>query len=417
MRALLFTTIFLFIAPVFVHAVNINYTPLAPIPGTGNTICDSGIPNPNCKVANLGGYLRGIYMTGIALAGLFVVFSIVRGGFTLLFTDSILGKSEGKSMILHALGGLLIVFSSFVLMNTINPQLGRDLDLNLSFPAKNITSFVSTVKPLTQAELDVLTLKNENTLSAKRGNLAGASRAASDVMDTAVRNSRATADTLDGQAKVIESKTDATAEERQEAIDLRKRAEELRDAADEIAINSLATKTAAVANSYYARGSVAAQNAMDGFGVKTEEYGKAETELTLINRWFENGINALKPYGGKSSGEIAALLDHQILQASTIQQNLAKADINVRGESTNPNFVKAVSRMTAISEQAKKSIADITALPTPTTNEDRALLTSKKENIRRLANGMLNNLKSDCAAMTSTRTQNVVPCKDFALIP
>lgn len=154
MKILLSLALFVFLAPVFASAVNINYTPLAPIPGTvtSDTECTK-IPTPaSCKVTNLGTYLHGIYMTGVALAGLFVVFSIVRGGFTLLFTDSILGKTEGKSQILHALGGLLIVFSSFLLMNTINPQLGRDLNLNLSFPQKNITPFVGTVKPITDLQ-------------------------------------------------------------------------------------------------------------------------------------------------------------------------------------------------------------------------------------------------------------------------
>ncbi len=140
--------------------VNINYTPLAPIPGTvtndttctentvGMTAAQIKAHNDACKVTNLGSYLRGIYMTGVALAGLFAVFSIVRGGFSLLFTDSILGKMEGKNIILRALGGLLVVFASFVLMDTINPALGRDLDLNLKFPQANIEKYVGTVVPV-----------------------------------------------------------------------------------------------------------------------------------------------------------------------------------------------------------------------------------------------------------------------------
>jgi hypothetical protein len=80
-----------------------------------------------------------VYMLGVALAGLFAVFSIVRGGFSLLFTDSILGHSEGKTQILQALGGLLIVYSSYILMNQINPQLGRDLNLSLALPRITVT--------------------------------------------------------------------------------------------------------------------------------------------------------------------------------------------------------------------------------------------------------------------------------------
>lgn len=112
-------------------APDINYTPLAPLPETGTCTGARCLPD---KVQTLGGYLRGVYILGVILAGLLAVFSIVRGGFELLFTDSILGHSEGKGIILRALGGLLIVYSSYILMNTINPQLGRDLNLELKLP-------------------------------------------------------------------------------------------------------------------------------------------------------------------------------------------------------------------------------------------------------------------------------------------
>ena len=111
----------------------INYTPLAPLPETGPCTGTELHCLPE-KVLTLGGYLRGVYILGVILAGLFAVFSIVRGGFQLLWTDSILGHSEGKAIILRALGGLLIVYSSYILMNVINPQLGRDLNLELKLP-------------------------------------------------------------------------------------------------------------------------------------------------------------------------------------------------------------------------------------------------------------------------------------------
>ena len=83
-------------------------------------------------------YLRGIYFGGVLLAGFLAVFAIVRAGFTLLFTDSILGHSEAKGMILKALGGLMIVYMSYMLMNTINPQLGTELNLSLDFPTVKV---------------------------------------------------------------------------------------------------------------------------------------------------------------------------------------------------------------------------------------------------------------------------------------
>lgn len=115
---------------------SINYVPLAPIDAPGSELKSTGdaavtkCQAPTCFPR----YLRTLYNVGIALAGLFAVVSIVRGGFELMFTDSILKRSEGKGIILRALGGLVIVYSSYILMNAINPALGRDLDLALQFP-------------------------------------------------------------------------------------------------------------------------------------------------------------------------------------------------------------------------------------------------------------------------------------------
>ncbi len=123
-----------------VYASGVNYVPLAPIDVTGSEFTSTTFkPESECKAPDcFPKYLRTIYNVGIALAGLFAVFSIVWGGFTLLFTDSILGHSEGKGKILRALGGLVIVYASYIFMNTINPALGRDLDLALNFPKVTI---------------------------------------------------------------------------------------------------------------------------------------------------------------------------------------------------------------------------------------------------------------------------------------
>ncbi len=113
-----------------VMATSIDYVPLAPFDVQGSEFTSgTSCIAPTCFPK----YLRTIYNVGVALAGLFAVFSIVRGGFELLFTDSILGHSEGKAIILRALGGLVIVYASYIFMNQISPSLGRDLDLSLAF--------------------------------------------------------------------------------------------------------------------------------------------------------------------------------------------------------------------------------------------------------------------------------------------
>ncbi len=148
----------------------IGYTPLAPIPGT---IVDQagkecavveGQPlAPGCKTT-LPRYLRGLYTTGIALAAFFAVFSIVRGGFQLLFTDSILGKLEGKGIILRAVGGLIVVYSSWLFMTTINPQLAQDLDLDLRFPRPKIIARDDALfTTFTQKQLESLETSTKET--------------------------------------------------------------------------------------------------------------------------------------------------------------------------------------------------------------------------------------------------------------
>src|SRR3989338_4446595 len=146
-----------------------DYIPLAPITGEGIAPADQFTrcsTDPNSPDACLPKYLTTLYNMGIALAGLFLVFAIVRGGFSLMFTDSILGKLEGKKIILQAMGGAVIVFSSYLLMETINPQLASNLNLSLKFPRIQIKKFESKLKPVFvyEQELDKLLddLKKEN---------------------------------------------------------------------------------------------------------------------------------------------------------------------------------------------------------------------------------------------------------------
>lgn len=140
--------------PVFAQ----DYIPLAPITGEGIAPADqftSCQPRPIYNVAGeltneadlcLPKYLRTLYNIGIALAGLFLVFSIVRGGFTLMFTDSVLNRMEGKKIILQAMGGAVIVFSSYLFLNMINPELAGRLNLSLKFPSITIQEFASDLK-------------------------------------------------------------------------------------------------------------------------------------------------------------------------------------------------------------------------------------------------------------------------------
>jgi len=57
------------------------------------------------------------------LAGIFAVFMIIWGGFEYVSTDAISGKSAGKEKIEGALWGLGLALGSYLILNTINPEL------------------------------------------------------------------------------------------------------------------------------------------------------------------------------------------------------------------------------------------------------------------------------------------------------
>lgn len=119
----------------FVGKLDVNeYVPLAPIEGTTNGPCSTSNPSdPNCKT-NLGTYLTGMFKVGVAGAGVLAFLMIVWGGFTYLSTDAITGKEEGKAYIERAIGGLILALTSFIILNTINPDL-VELDLTFGGPA------------------------------------------------------------------------------------------------------------------------------------------------------------------------------------------------------------------------------------------------------------------------------------------
>lgn len=171
-----------------------NYVPLAPIDVEGSeftsptytypgdTRADKTCTAPTCFPR----YLKTIYNVGIALAGFFAVFSIVRGGFELLFTDSILGHTEAKGIILRAIGGLLVVYTSYILMNTINPQLARDLSLSfktLPPPTAMFGNLPPNIPPETIQFLDTM-LKNVNSTQTRASNL----KTAADLVQTKLEN-------------------------------------------------------------------------------------------------------------------------------------------------------------------------------------------------------------------------------------
>ncbi|MDP3996564.1 MAG: pilin [bacterium] len=93
---------------------NDTYVPLAPIEGT---FAES------TGKTSLTTYIAGAFRIAIALCGVLAFLMIVIGGFQYMSTDAIGGKTEGKERILQAVGGLVLALSSWLIINTLNPEL------------------------------------------------------------------------------------------------------------------------------------------------------------------------------------------------------------------------------------------------------------------------------------------------------
>lgn len=97
-----------------------EYTPLSPLPHT-----TSG------ETTNINLYLLGMFELLIGVAGVLAVIMIVIGGIQYMSTDAIYGKLDGKEKIKQAVGGLLLAVLSYLLLQTINPNL---LKINAGLP-------------------------------------------------------------------------------------------------------------------------------------------------------------------------------------------------------------------------------------------------------------------------------------------
>lgn len=90
-----------------------DFIPLAPIPG----VIDAETAEDPSK------FFNNLFTFGIVIAGFLAVVMIAVGGIQYMSTDAIHGKSEGRERITYALMGLLLILFSWILLNTINPEI------------------------------------------------------------------------------------------------------------------------------------------------------------------------------------------------------------------------------------------------------------------------------------------------------
>ena len=91
---------------------------------------DGSISDPS---GAMGSYINWLVQMAFILGSISAVFLIVIGGIQYITTDSYSKKSEGKTRIQNALGGLLLLITSFVWFNTINPET-LNVKLAIAFP-------------------------------------------------------------------------------------------------------------------------------------------------------------------------------------------------------------------------------------------------------------------------------------------
>src|SRR5207244_10918053 len=84
------------------------------------SLCDSD----TSLGTSIAAYIKRIYQFGLAISGILAVGMIVTGG---LFISISGGRpdrqNEGKEMIQSALWGIALLFGSYLILRTVNPQL------------------------------------------------------------------------------------------------------------------------------------------------------------------------------------------------------------------------------------------------------------------------------------------------------
>ncbi len=90
-----------------------DFVPLEEIPGV--------IDTETAKDPSI--FFNGLFKFGIIIAGFLAVVMIAFGGIQYMSTDAIHGKSEGRERITYALMGLLLILFSWILLNTVNPDI------------------------------------------------------------------------------------------------------------------------------------------------------------------------------------------------------------------------------------------------------------------------------------------------------
>ncbi len=113
---MLLFVVFSFLPGVLSAAVQTQYAPLAPLPGANGQPVENTTPSL---------YIVSLFKLGIGVASGLAVLAIAYGGIKYMMSDVVTNKSDAIAGIKNALLGLLLAISSYLLLNTINPDLTK----------------------------------------------------------------------------------------------------------------------------------------------------------------------------------------------------------------------------------------------------------------------------------------------------
>lgn len=120
-----------------------GYNLLSPLPNTGG----------QTSTSDFGGYLNQMFRLAIGLAAIFAVFFMVVGGIEYMSTDAWTGKKDGMKKIQNAFWGLVLVLASWLILNTINPDILKlKLDIKPATVKIDQAKQNSIIKNTTQQE-------------------------------------------------------------------------------------------------------------------------------------------------------------------------------------------------------------------------------------------------------------------------
>ena len=116
---------------------NSNYCLLAPLPGVGDSTGSLDVKG------GIGPYFLAIIKVVLGLIGVLSVLMVTIGGIEYMSTVSVGEKEGAKSKITSALFGLLLALTSYIILNTINPNL-INLKITIPNPSLNAAQTTST---------------------------------------------------------------------------------------------------------------------------------------------------------------------------------------------------------------------------------------------------------------------------------